>query len=150
METKEELIENIKEWIKIDNEITKLKSEIRDKNNKKKQITEGLLNVMKKNEIDCFDINGGSLVYKKNKVKKTLTGKTLLTALQSYYVNQPNTAEELTNKNSSCISVPVPDISFVVLERSDEILKEGNDVIDEISCGLYTSNKSHTVKWGAS
>ena len=63
METKEELIENIKEWIKIDNEITKLKSEIRDKNNKKKQITEGLLNVMKKNEIDCFDINGGSLVH---------------------------------------------------------------------------------------
>ena len=36
METKEELIENIKEWIKIDNEITKMKSEIRDKNNKKK------------------------------------------------------------------------------------------------------------------
>jgi len=96
METKEELIENIKEWIKIDNEITKLKSDIKDKNNKKKQITEGLLGVMKKNEIDCFDINGGSLVYKKNKVKKTLTGKTLLTALQTYYVNQPNTAEELT------------------------------------------------------
>jgi predicted component of type VI protein secretion system len=96
METKEELIENIKEWIKIDNEIAKLKSEIKDKTNKKKLITEGLMNVMKKNEIDCFDINGGSLVYKKNKVKKTLTGKTLLTALQSYYVNQPNTAEELT------------------------------------------------------
>ena len=36
METKEELIENIKEWIKIDNEITKMKSEIKDKNNKKK------------------------------------------------------------------------------------------------------------------
>ena len=96
METKEELIENIKEWIKIDNEVTKMKAEIKNKTEKKKQITENLLTVMKKNEIDCFDINGGSLVYKKNKVKKGLSGKTLLTALQSYYVNQPNTAEELT------------------------------------------------------
>jgi hypothetical protein len=96
METKEELIENIKEWIKIDNEVTKLKAEIKNRTEKKKQITESLLNVMKKNEIDCFDINGGSLVYKKNKVKKGLSGKTLLSALQSYYVNEPNTAEELT------------------------------------------------------
>jgi hypothetical protein len=74
----------------------KLQNEIKERKNKKKTLSETLMTVMKKNEIDCFDINGGSLVYKKNKVKKTLTGKTLLTALQSYYVNQPNTAEELT------------------------------------------------------
>ena len=36
METKEQLVSNIKDWIKIDNEITQLKSEIKDKNNKKK------------------------------------------------------------------------------------------------------------------
>ena len=37
METKDELIMNVKEWIKIDSEITKLQNELRDRKNKKKQ-----------------------------------------------------------------------------------------------------------------
>lgn len=97
METKEELVGSIKEWIKMDNEINKLKTEIREKNNRKKDITDALVNVMKKNEIDCFDINGGSLIYKKSVVKKPLNGKTLMKALQTYYQNVPGKAEEISN-----------------------------------------------------
>ena len=96
METKEQLVNNIKEWIKLDGEITKLRSEIKEKNNKKKTLTSDLVNVMKKNEIDCFDINGGALIYKKNKIKKPINGKTLLTALKTYYKEEPEVAEELT------------------------------------------------------
>jgi len=95
METKEQLINNIKEWIKIDNEIVQLKTDIREKNNKKKELTNNLVTVMKTNEIDCFDINGGCLVYKKNKVKKPINGKTLLAALKNYYKTEPAIAEEL-------------------------------------------------------
>ena len=95
METKEQLVNNIKEWIKIDNEIAQLKADIKDKNNKKKELTNNLVTVMKTNEIDCFDINGGSLVYKKNKIKKPINGKTLLAALQNYYKTEPAVAEEL-------------------------------------------------------
>ena len=93
--TKEELVNNIKEWIKIDNEITQLKAEIKARNDKKKTLTESLVSVMKTNSIDCFDINGGALVYKKNKIKKPINGKTLLTALQNYYKNDNNLAEEI-------------------------------------------------------
>ena len=96
METKEQLINNIKEWIKIDSEITELKQQIKEKNNKKKNLTENLVTVMKTNKIDCFDINGGALVYKTNKVKKPINGKTLLTALQNYYKTDPKIAEDLT------------------------------------------------------
>jgi len=96
METKEQLVTNIKEWIKIDTEITQLKAEIKDKNNKKKLLTEGLVTTMKTNSIDCFDINGGALVYKKSKIKKPINGKTLLLALQNYYKNEPKIAEDLT------------------------------------------------------
>lgn len=96
METKEQLVTNIKEWIKIDTEITQLKAEIKDRNNKKKLLTEGLVSTMKTNSIDCFDINGGALVYKKSKVKKPINGKTLLLALQNYYKNEPKIAEDLT------------------------------------------------------
>ena len=65
--TKDELILNIKEWIKMDNEIVKLKAEVKAKTNKKNKLTESLVNVMKNNSIDCFDINGGALVYKQKK-----------------------------------------------------------------------------------
>ena len=94
--TKEELVTNIKEWIKIDNEMNKLRLEMKERTNKKKQLTEQLVKVMKGNSIDCFDINGGALVYKQTKVKKPITAKTLLTALQKYYMNDPTSAEEIT------------------------------------------------------
>jgi hypothetical protein len=92
---KELLVNNIKEWIKIDNEISQLKAEIKDRTNKKKLLTENLVSVMRTNKIDCFDINGGALVYKKNTVKKPISGKTLLLALQNYYKTDPNIAEDI-------------------------------------------------------
>ena len=95
METKEQLINNIKEWIRIDKEITDLKSQIKDRNNKKKTLTENLVTVMKTNKIDCFDINGGTLVYKTNKSKKPINAKTLLSALQNYYKTDPKVAEDI-------------------------------------------------------
>ena len=96
METKEQLINNVKEWIKIDNEILQLKMEIKKQNIQKKLLTANLITVMKTNDIDCFDINGGALVYKKSKVKKPISSKTLLNALQKYYKDDNKIAEELT------------------------------------------------------
>uniref|UniRef100_A0A6C0DI48 Uncharacterized protein n=1 Tax=viral metagenome TaxID=1070528 RepID=A0A6C0DI48_9ZZZZ len=94
--SKEQLVNNIKEWIKFDNEISQLRSEIKEKNNAKKMMTSNLVNVMKQNSIDCFDINDGSLIYKQTKVKKPINSKTLLVALQTYYKESPNIAEDLT------------------------------------------------------
>lgn len=94
--TKEQLVNNIKEWIKIDTEIAQLKAEIKERNNRKKNLTENLVTVMKTNKIDCFDINGGALVYKTSKVKKPINGKSLLSALQNYYKSDPKVAEEIT------------------------------------------------------
>lgn len=96
METKQQLVNNIKEWLKFDTEISQLKAEIKDRTNKKKALTDNLVTVMKTNAIDCFDINGGALVYKQNKVKKPINAKTLLNALQMYYKNDVTVAEELT------------------------------------------------------
>jgi hypothetical protein len=93
---KEMLVSHIKEWIKMDNEIMQLKSDIKQKTNKKKLLTENLVSVMKTNKIDCFDINGGSLVYKTNKVKKPINSKLLLAALQNYYKSDSKLAEEIT------------------------------------------------------
>jgi hypothetical protein len=96
METKEQLVSNIKEWITMDTEMNKLKAQIKEIQNKKKSVTQNLLEVMKTNSIDCFDINGGSLIYKKSTVKKPINSKSLLSALQKYYKDDTQTAEQLT------------------------------------------------------
>jgi hypothetical protein len=94
--TKEELINNIREWIKIDTDIAALKNDIKNKMSQKKLLTENLVKVMKSNSIDCFDINGGALIYNKKKTKKSLSGKFLLQQLEKYYKDQPNVAKEVT------------------------------------------------------
>ena len=96
--TKEELILNIKEWIKMDNDISKLKAEVKEKTSKKKELTESLVNVMKSNEIDCFDINGGALVYKQKKTRRTISGKFLLSQLEEFYKDQPELKKVLDNR----------------------------------------------------
>jgi hypothetical protein len=96
--TKEELITNIKEWIKIDNDIAKLKTDIKEKTNRKKSLTENLVLVMKSNSIDCFDINGGAIIYKQKKTKKPISAKYLLSELQKYYKDQPDVATDLTKQ----------------------------------------------------
>lgn len=50
---------------------------------------------MKGNSIDCFDINGGSLIYKQTKTKKPINKKSLLAALEHYYKNNKAMAEEV-------------------------------------------------------
>lgn len=109
IDTKEELVNNVKEWINIDNDISKLKAEIKDKNNKKKILSTNLLNVMKSHSIDCFDINGGAIIYKKTKVKKPITSKILLKTLEDYFKNDPTSAQELTKQ---------------ILENREESIKE--------------------------
>jgi len=54
-----------------------------------------LVNVMKSNQIDCFDINGGALVYKKSVVKKPINGKMLMTTLQKYFKDDSEEASEI-------------------------------------------------------
>ena len=52
---------------------------------------------MKDNEIDCFDINDGKLVYTQNKVKTPLSKKHLMSALMNYYKDDAKSAEEVSN-----------------------------------------------------
>ena len=96
--TKEELIACIKEWIKIDNDIAKAKSDIKEKTSRKRFLTDNLVIIMKSNSIDCFDINGGALLYKQKKTKKPISAKYLLAELQKIYKDQPEVATDLTKQ----------------------------------------------------
>ena len=95
METKDELLQSVKEWVQIDNEINTHKAQVKLLNERKKRITTTLMQVMKTHDIECFDLKDGCLSYKKSVVKKSITGKSLIQILKTYYKND-ETAEELT------------------------------------------------------
>jgi len=97
MNTKEELVENIKLWLSYDVEIKKLQKIMKEKRDKKKELTKNLIDVMKNHEIDCFDINDGKLLYTSNKVKSPLNKNNLMIALEKYFKNDSINVEEVTN-----------------------------------------------------
>jgi hypothetical protein len=96
MESKEELVNHIRGWIQIDNDIIKLQKEIKELRENKKTLTASLVDVMKSNEIDCFDINDGKLIYSKSKVKKAISKKTLFSALETYFEKDLELAKQLS------------------------------------------------------
>jgi seryl-tRNA synthetase len=85
LQTKDQLIEKIKEWVKIDNEIRTLQTELNKRKENKKKVSTELMNVMKRNEIDVFDIKDGQIIYDKRNVKKPVTKTALMSILSTYY-----------------------------------------------------------------
>ena len=95
METKDQLVKVVKDWVIMDNEIRKHQQLVRELKTRQKNVSQQLMQKMKQNEIECFDINNGSLVYKKNKVKKPITKNTLYTILNDYFKGETDHVEEL-------------------------------------------------------
>lgn len=95
---KEQLILNIKQLIEVEKDLKKINEIVKQKKQEKKKLTEDLITTMKKSSIDCFDINGGSLVYKKKKTKKTVSGKFLLAQLEEIFKDQPDIAKDVTDR----------------------------------------------------
>jgi len=96
MSSKQELINTIKTWVKLDNEIRSLKKEQTVRNNEKKKLTQSLIEIMKTNEIDCVDIKDGQLCYLQQNVKKPITKKNLLSILSKYYKGDIEKATNIT------------------------------------------------------
>ena len=90
MTTKDVLVNNIKKWISHDDEIKVLQKKIKEHRTEKKALTDSLVDIMKTNEIDCFDINDGKILFCKNKVKTPLNKKTLLASLEKYFEQIPD------------------------------------------------------------
>jgi hypothetical protein len=109
METKEQLIKTVKEWVKLDNDIRKLQKELAQRKNDKKTLSAALIETMKKNEIDNFDISNGQICYNKKNVKKPITKKVLLNILEKFYKGDALKATETQN---------------FILENREETIKE--------------------------
>ena len=95
-QTKEQLVAVVKEWVKLETEIKTLQKHIKERRARKKELTGALVDTMKNNEIDCFDISDGKIVYSQNKVKAPVSKKHLLSAYRNTLKSNPEAAQELT------------------------------------------------------
>jgi len=96
-DNKNQLIHTVKEWVRIDNEIRQLQKEISTRRQDKKIMNDQLMETMKSNDIDCFDLNDGKICYTKKNVKKPINNKLLLNILTKYYSGDISQASEINN-----------------------------------------------------
>ena len=116
MESKQQLIESIKEWVKLDTEIKTLQKEQQDRKKRKTTVSAKLIEIMQSNEIDCFNINDGQICYNRRSIKKPITKKGLFDILTKYYGGDLKQVNELNN--------------FIV-ENREQVIKE--NIIHKIS-----------------
>ena len=109
MENKQQLIDSIKEWVKLDNEIRTIQQELTIRKNDKKKVSSRLMETMNSNNIDCFDIKDGQLCYTKRSVKKPITKKVLFDILTKYYRGDIMQATEMND---------------YIIENREEVIKE--------------------------
>jgi hypothetical protein len=86
---------NIKKWLQIDKEMAVLQKELKERRKKKNDLTNVLVDMMKKNEIDCVDINDGKIIYTQNNTKGPINKKHLIECLEKYFSNEANDANEM-------------------------------------------------------
>ena len=110
MSNKEQLSQNIKKWLHIDKEMKMLQKELKERKKKKNELTDVLVEIMKKNEIDCVDINDGKIMYTQSSVKSPINKKHLLDSLDKYFADNA--------------SVPTDEIVNFILENRTVNLKE--------------------------
>ena len=83
----DELIDNIKEWIQLDNDMKEYQKLLREMRKRKNDLTNNLVDTMKNNDIDVFDINNGKLIYSQYKVKAPLSKKHIISSLGTLFAN---------------------------------------------------------------
>ena len=109
MEAKNKLIDIIRDWVKTDNDMRTLKSELSTRKKGKDALSAQLMNIMKEEEIDSVDINDGRIEYASRKTKKPITKKLLLNILSTYYNGDTSMANEVNN---------------FILSNREEVVKE--------------------------
>jgi len=109
IEKKDHLIKIVKEWVKIDNELKQLRKEINIRKKKEKEISSELMNVMKRYEIDEFNITGGKIMYTKRNVKKPINKKNLIQILSNYFEGNYEKANDINN---------------YIMDNREEVIKE--------------------------
>lgn len=89
------VVDSVKEWFKIDNELRVLQSEIKLRKERKKELTDALVNVLRDSEIDGWNTKEGKLEYVKTKTKTSLNKQHIRAALAKF-INSEDQVDAMT------------------------------------------------------
>ena len=81
----QELIEKVKTWLDIDNQIKELQAEIKIRRNLKKELTKDLVGIMNNNDLDSMNTSQGQLIKTTRKVKAPLSKKHLISSISTFF-----------------------------------------------------------------
>jgi len=81
---KNKLIDIVRNWVNIDNQLIKLNRMIKQLRSEKKTLNIEMIQIMKENNIDIFDLKEGQIRYKQEKKKEPLNQKRLLSILSKH------------------------------------------------------------------
>ena len=82
--TKQDLIQTVKKWVQLDNQIKQVSTMLKTLRNQKKEHNEVMINMMKASKIDNLEIKDGQIQYKKYTKRESLTQKKLLQILSHH------------------------------------------------------------------
>tara|TARA_B100001287_G_C22495068_1_gene440816 strand:+ start:251 stop:595 length:345 start_codon:yes stop_codon:yes gene_type:complete len=88
--------DTVKEWMSIDLEMQRLNKEIRTLRERKKGLTNNLVEIMNANQIDSFQTSSGRLVHSSRNTRAPLSKKHLLESLMKYFKGDEEMASELS------------------------------------------------------
>lgn len=103
------LLQMVKEWVTNDQEIRLLQKQQTKYRAENKKISVQLVEIMKQNSIDCFDIKQGKIVYKKRNMKKPISKTELLRLLTTYFQGD---------------EIKANDVNHYISENRDIVVKE--------------------------
>ena len=83
-----EFKDNVKLWIKLDDDINTLTKAIKERKEKKKEISPSLLDFMEKHEINDLNTNDGHLKFQKSLRAKPISKKYLLDKLGFFFQSE--------------------------------------------------------------
>ena len=92
---KQKLVDIVRNWVNIDNQLSKLNKMTKQLRLEKKNLNLEMIQVMKENQIDIFDLKEGQIRYKQEKIKEPLNQKRLLSILSKHPKLEENQITEL-------------------------------------------------------
>ena len=84
---KNKLQQKVKEYLSLDEQIVALRKGLKERNSKKTDISDEIIDIMKKLNIDNLNVKDGKLVSKTSTVNKTLSKSTLIDGLAEIFKN---------------------------------------------------------------
>jgi hypothetical protein len=77
--------QNVKQWIELDDDIITLQKAIKERNNKKKELTPNIMDFMNRYEINDLNTNNGKLKFTKSLQTKPLNKQFLISRLGDFF-----------------------------------------------------------------